>query len=53
MRDDFISISSLGVNLWKLLWRYNWQASPLYDGCRTKSLSGDPNPRRGKFPAPS
>ena len=31
----------------------NWQASPLYNECRTKSLSGDPNPRRGRNPAPS
>lgn len=31
----------------------NWQASPLYDECRTKSLSGGPNPRGGRYPAPS
>lgn len=31
----------------------NWQASPLYDECRTKSLSGGPNPRGGRCPAPS
>ena len=51
-KDNFISISAF----WFLEITTrgdNWQASPLYDGCRTKGLSGDPNPRSGKCPAPS